>query len=65
MAPKSRNVNIDISQTARVFAEQAFVDGVFNDDYILVVGSGVILDRKFEQFLHSAEEAYTGFLIAN
>ena len=48
MARKPKNANIDIRQTARVFDEQAFVDGVFNDDYILVVGSGVILDR--EQF---------------
>ena len=46
MARKPKNANIDIRQTARVFDEQAFVDGVFNDDYILVVGSGVILDRK-------------------
>ncbi len=51
MARKPKNANIDIRQTARVFDEQAFVDGVFNDDYILVVGSGVILDRK--QFPHS------------
>ena len=51
MARKPKNANIDIRQTARVFDEQAFVDGVFNDDYILVVGSGVILDR--EQFPHS------------
>ena len=46
MARKSENANIDIRQTARVFDEKKFVDGVFNDDYILVVGSGVILDRK-------------------
>ena len=46
MARKPKNANIDIRQTARVFDEQTFVDGVFNDDYILVVGSGVILDRK-------------------
>jgi hypothetical protein len=46
MARKPKNANIDIRQTARVFDEQAFVDGVFNDDYILVVGSSVILDRK-------------------
>lgn len=35
MARKQKNVNIDIRQTARVFNEQAFVDGFFNDDYIL------------------------------
>ena len=29
---------------ARVFDEQAFVDGAFNDDYILVVESSMILD---------------------
>lgn len=29
-----------------MFDERAFVDGVFNDEYILVVGSGVILDRQ-------------------
>ena len=40
MARKPRNTNIDIRQTARVFDEQEFVDGVFNDDHILVVGSG-------------------------
>ena len=51
MARKPKNANIDIRQTARAFDEQAFVDGVFNDDYILVVGSGVILDR--EQFPNS------------
>lgn len=39
MARKPKNANIDIRQTAKVFNEQAFVDGVFNDDYILVVGS--------------------------
>ncbi len=34
----------------RIFDEKTFVDGVFNDEYILVVGSGVILDRnKFPQ----------------
>lgn len=28
------------------FDEQAFVDGVFNNEYILVVGSGVVLNRN-------------------
>ena len=28
------------------FNEQAFVDGVFNNEYILVVGSGVVLNRN-------------------
>ena len=36
MARKPKNANIDIRQTARVFDEQEFVDGVFNDDYILL-----------------------------
>ena len=51
MAREPKNANIDIRQKARVFDEQAFVDGMFNDDYILVVGSGVILDRQ--QFSNS------------
>ena len=54
MARKPKNANIDIGQTARVFNEQTFVDGVFNDDNILVVGSGVILDRK--QFPNSGSK---------
>ena len=35
----------DKSRT-RSFDDQAFVDGVFNNEYILVVGTGVILDRS-------------------
>lgn len=46
MARKPKDTNIDIRQTARVFDEQAFVDGVFNDDYILVVGFCVIVFPK-------------------
>ena len=46
MAQKQKNTKIDIRQMARVFDEHTFVDGVFNDDYILVVGSDMILDRK-------------------
>lgn len=34
------------NQVERTFDERAFVDGVFNGEYILVVGSGVILDRS-------------------
>ena len=34
-----------------MFDERTFADGVFNDEYILVVGSGVVLDPK--QFPHS------------
>ena len=36
MARKPKNANIDIRQTARVFDEQALVDGVFNYDYLKV-----------------------------
>ncbi len=32
MARKPKNANIDIRQTASVFKEQAFADGVFNDE---------------------------------
>ena len=46
MARKPKNASIDIRHTALVFDEQAFVYGVFNDEYPLVVGSGVKLDRK-------------------
>lgn len=38
MARKPKNANIDTRQTARTFDEQAFVDGAYNDDYILVMG---------------------------
>lgn len=46
MARSPKNTNIDIRQTLRMFDEQAFVDGVFKDDSILVVGSDVILGCK-------------------
>ena len=39
MARKLKNANLDMGQTARVFDEQAFVEGVFNDEYILVTGN--------------------------
>ena len=39
MVQKPKNFNIDIRQTARAFDEQAFVEGVFNDEYILVTGN--------------------------
>lgn len=32
--------------SAKVFDDKAFIDGVFNGEYMLVVGSGVILDRN-------------------
>ncbi len=48
MARKPSSVVRGIKQVAteRVFDEQAFVDGVFNDEFLLVIGSGVILDRS-------------------
>lgn len=44
MARKPKNTNKSTKQTGKAFDEQAFVDGVFNDDYILVVGNNVILN---------------------
>ena len=50
MARKPKSIGRVSKVTERVFDEKAFVDGVFNDEYILVVGNGVILDRtKFPQ----------------
>lgn len=46
MARKPRGTSRGTRLTERVFNEKAFVDGVFNDEYILVVGSGVVLDRQ-------------------
>ena len=54
MARNPKYANINIRQTARLFDEQAFVDGVFNDDFILVVGSGAMLDCK--QFPNSGSK---------
>jgi len=34
------------SEQINVFDESAFIEGVYNNDYILVIGSGVILDRE-------------------
>lgn len=49
MGLKPEIANIGTNPKDRVFDEQTFVDGVFNNEYILVVGSGVILDRnKFQ-----------------
>ena len=39
MARKPKNANTDIRQAARVFDEQAFVDGVVDEDYIPGIGS--------------------------
>lgn len=50
MARKPKSIRRVSKVVERVFDEQAFVDGVFNDEYVLVVGNGVILDRtKFPQ----------------
>lgn len=38
MARNPKIANIGKKQTTKVFNEQAFVDGVFNDEYILVTG---------------------------
>lgn len=51
MARKPKGTIRKIRTAERMFDERAFVDGVFNDEYILVVGSGVVLDRQ--QFPHS------------
>ena len=63
MTRKPKNANIDVGQTTRAFDEQGFVDGVFSDDYILVVGSGVILDRK--QFPNSGSKDNQYILVYN
>lgn len=50
MARKPKDINHSQEESSGTFDEQSFVDGVFNNEYILVVGSGVILDRaKFPQ----------------
>ena len=46
MARKPKGTSRKIKNAERVFNERSFVDGVFNDEYILVVGSGVVLDRQ-------------------
>ncbi len=45
MARKPSGTGRVVRPRERTFNERAFVDGVFNDEYILVVGNGVILDR--------------------
>lgn len=35
MTQDPKNTNIEKRQTARVFDKKSFVNGVFNDDYIL------------------------------
>ena len=50
MARKPKDLNRRQKENNGTFDEQSFIDGVFNNEYILVVGSGVILDRaKFPQ----------------
>lgn len=50
MARKPKDLNYSQKESNNTFDERSFVDGVFNNEYILVVGSGVILDRaKFPQ----------------
>lgn len=51
MARKPKESGRGIKTAEKVFDERAFVDGVFNEEYILVVGSGIVLNRK--QFPHS------------
>lgn len=51
MARKPKGTSRGTKITQRIFDERTFADGVFNDEYILVVGSGVVLDSK--QFPHS------------
>lgn len=42
--------NSKLDDQSLFFDEQRFVDGVFNDDYVLVVGNGVILDVNQKTF---------------
>ncbi len=50
MARRPKDINHSLNEKSTSFDERSFVDGVFNNEYILVVGSGVILDRaKFPQ----------------
>lgn len=50
MARRPKELNHSLKESGRLFDEQSFIDGVFNNEYILVVGSSVILDRaKFPQ----------------
>ena len=53
MGRKPRDINNNLRPKCDEFDEQSFVDGVFNDEYILVVGSSVILNRFKEEFVES------------
>lgn len=46
MARKPKDLNVSPTQRINSFDEQSFVDGVFNGEYILVVGNGVILNKN-------------------
>lgn len=46
MARKPKDVIQSTKIIEKVFDERSFIDGVFNDEYILVIGSGVILNRN-------------------
>ena len=51
MARKPKDTTRGTRTAERMFDSRAFADGVFNDEYILVVGSSVVLDPQ--QFPHS------------
>lgn len=53
MGRKPRDISRNVMLTKTEFDAQSFVDGVFNDEYILVVGSSVILNRFKEEFIES------------
>ena len=46
MARKPKGIIRGSRITQRLFNDRAFAEGVFNDEYILVVGSSVVLDPK-------------------
>ena len=53
MGRKPRDINNSLKPKSDEFDAQSFIDGVFNDEYILVVGSSVILNRFKEEFIES------------
>ena len=44
--PKDNTGSRIMQQQEVVFSQEQFVEDVFNDDYILVVGSEVIMNRQ-------------------
>lgn len=46
--PKDNTGSRIMQQQEVVFSQEQFVEDVFNDDYVLVVGSEVIMDRQEE-----------------